>query len=121
MNEPTKEQIKEFWEWCGFCYRYVPYGSLQARELPESTDMTDTDKLCLTDPNGWESEYPSFELNNLFKWAVPKLLKLGMHSVEFVYDSNGIKCFLSPLSNWVRAENPTLALFWAAWAVKEGL
>uniref|UniRef100_A0A6M3JNV7 Uncharacterized protein n=1 Tax=viral metagenome TaxID=1070528 RepID=A0A6M3JNV7_9ZZZZ len=71
-EKPTNEQIKEFWEWCGFkvalgkLYWYPDKEFSPARRLP------------------------SVDLNNLFKYAVPKL---NMPVI------------------------PALALFWAIWEV----
>jgi len=97
-KEPTEEQIKELWEWCGFTYSYLP---------PH-----------FVTPNGesLDSE-PDIDLNNLFKWAVSKLIERGIHSIEFLYDEDGVRCFLAPLSNWTRDQDPALALFWAIYKV----
>lgn len=65
MEEPTKEQIKKFWEYF----------------------------------DDW-IEYPSIDLNNIFKYIVPKLKKEG---------------------DILEAENsePALALFWAIYRIIE--
>ena len=43
--KPTDEQVRKFWEWCGFTF-------------------------C---DDGIAATMPLIDLNNLFKWAVPKL------------------------------------------------
>ncbi len=51
-KEPTQEQVKEFWEWCGF--RVTPHY-----------------KWCVDPSNNYCGKYPPIDLNNLFLWAVP--------------------------------------------------
>lgn len=92
MSEPTQEQIKEFWEWCGFRYK-----------------ESDGPLACYWETsNGrtWGYKLPRVDLNNLFKYAVPKLDQSRYYkalSSIFYYDA--IK------------DDPALALFWALWAV----
>ena len=106
-EEPTKEQIREFWEWCGF-------------EFDERWSEFNPYK----DHNGviQHSRTP-IDLNNLFKYAVPKVIeKLDKQSVRF-------ECFYRFIENeWVWVywitddldhithaidEDPALALYWA--------
>ena len=93
MTEPTQKQIKEFWERCGFRWTVSKTGNYWVR----------------TDPSGTEGQmeviihYPSIDLNNLFKYAVPKL------QVEY-------RNWKSVLHNWVDEltgdyEKDTLSLF----------
>jgi len=118
--QPTEEQVKKFWEWCGFRYRYIPYGSLQARELPEYPDIADAQKYCLTDPNSCESDYPELDLNSLFKWAVPKVLESGIDVTVTAYRTSPVK-WQADLGYLMHTElDPALALFWAIWKVIEG-
>ena len=109
MKVPTEKQIKRFWEWCGFNFAgdegYVgfPNGTLH--------------------PIG---DTPPVDLNNLFKYAVPKLMKtnqwVGMISTQMskgtqytfvVYKSGDI---IGDSDN----TDPALALFWAIWKVIKG-
>lgn len=68
-KETSKEQIKEFWEWCGV--------------KPEEKLVYDIDGTPYIDHN-W---LPPIDLNNLFKWAVPKLIKSGIRISLRVNDS----------------------------------
>lgn len=120
MNEPTEAQIKEFWEWCGFRWEYVE----------------EVDDGFYNAPDGFTNEHldnnellPPIDLNNLFKYAVPKL--------DYKYQSVRIFSYYDDLNHrmfWfahvinkdtgdveyaivVGCENPALALFWAIWGV----
>jgi len=72
--EPTQEQIKEFWEWCGLVHISNPI-----KEVANSCEAMAMD----TPLNGWYKpdyskgsselvslrEVPKIDLNNLFKYA----------------------------------------------------
>lgn len=60
-KEPTNEQLKGCWEWCGF--KYDHWG----------------DDLFIIPPDKSEPlpEPPNLDLNNLYKYAIPKLKELG--------------------------------------------
>lgn len=104
MEPPSKDEIREFWEWCGFRW--------DGEDFPG--------KGFWLNPNGfsycWPNEHlTSFELlphiapNNLFKFAVPKL------KTEF-------RNWKSVLHDWVdeltgNYEEDTLALFWTIYGV----
>jgi len=102
----TDEQIKELWEWCGFRYR-------------ESEDSL----ACYWEANDgrtWGYDLPLINLNNLFKYAVPKA-----YSVKIIIDYTKelveckIKCFQRYYTG--KGETEELALFWAIYKVmKEG-
>lgn len=84
--QPTEEQIATLWRWCGFSVDGVGIYHCPDRisEIRHS---------------------PSITLNNLFKWAVPKLsssqrLKILLAWVYEVLDGT---------------VDPALALFWAIW------
>ena len=107
MDKPTDEQIKEFWEWCGFIYsgeirsmyqRY--YGWSYPRANGGFIDN--------------QSEPPSIDLNNLFKYAVPKLSGHQKASLPGYFKGNGT------LFEFLYVEDPALALFWAIWKVIHG-
>jgi len=109
MNEPTKEQLKELWEWLGFTHPTSIRG--------------------VKDPSGWwlypenptyaQFDAPKINLNNLFKYAVPKL--------KVVTLTNGFKGWTATINQGemingeVKAigesEDPALALFWAIYKV----
>ena len=63
MSEVNQEELKEFWEWCGFeRYRYQGNErTLMRWKYPDGSRNYVT---------------PNLDLNNLFKWAVPRTIKL---------------------------------------------
>ena len=92
-TEPTKEQIQKLWEWC------VGGDKLFSR----TTDGT----LVIS--------YEPIDLNNLFKYAVPKIYdylcrKGDYYKIKRIYKSLEYKDKLGKY-------NPELALFWAIWEV----
>ena len=105
MEQPTQEQIKEFWEWCGYIYG--------------------TNKGCWKHPDGNNRTYlPQITLNNLFKYAVPKLSYCFLSAV-WIDDNNRVEysCSVGHPDGEGKTdlmEDPALALFWALWQVKEG-
>ena len=120
MKEPTEAQIKKFWEWCGF--KYHSYGFFEY----EDRDTT------IEDPY-WESPQghrilspPKLTLDNLFKYAVPKVNWLylgkgimGQYGCEVrIYPNQGID-YTQGYSDYTY-NDPALALFWAIWEVIEG-
>ena len=67
MN-PTDEQIKKFWERCGFWQYTIWHGFMGLTSHKEWID-----------PKGdiYGDNLPPIDLNNLFKYAVPKLKRDG--------------------------------------------
>ena len=117
MNKPTQEQIKEFWEWCGCTLTY---------EMPLEGD---TPTYYGLNPQG-QIAYLRLDLNNLFKYAVPKLPFEKIHDQIFFihYATDEWRCQLGDY--WgdderrqtdilviEDAETPALALFWAIYKV----
>ncbi len=115
--KPTDEQVKEFWEKLGVkgeYYVHDTFGEFGGRV----TGM----------------KYPPIDLNNLFKYAVPKLLGGDRYLfITFDVTSNEaglVACEISTLRfsdegatriKWEASDNdPALALFWAIWAVFHG-
>ena len=114
MNEPTEEEIKRLWEWCGFKMGISPYG----------------DKCLYYPDGGWDSdadinsvELP-IDLNNLFKYGSPLFVSMACGSINeenwkgawakvITHDRQGI--------GEIREEGltPALALFWAIYKVIE--
>ncbi len=102
--KPTEEQIKKFWEWCGW-KRGVSAG-YKTWIYPEGFDA------------GLEGAYRKYEfyspdltLDNLFKYAVPELLVV---KAKFEV--------MHRLHDWLEQviiyeEDPTKTLFWAIWEV----
>ena len=71
MNQPTEEQIKEFWEWCG---------------------------IAKNDCDTWANGYPCYDsLDHLFKYAVPKLYpELKIYHIGFLTSQKDSKaCILN--------------------------
>ena len=105
INAPTQEQIKKFWEWCGFTD--VNYNSLGAIGQKWSGRFGGV-------KSGWQ--YLDIDLNNLFKYAVPKL----QYQVILKNIRDGWHCMLFNSEKErprIEATNkdPALALFWAIW------
>jgi hypothetical protein len=119
MNKPTEEQLKEFWERCGLKFESV---------LVES----DIDyHVSMWTLNGKEiSKYLALDLNNLFKYAVPKLMandySLRLTASKLVVDhSDSYNARITKFLNWekdiiIQGTDPALALFWAIWEVTHG-
>jgi hypothetical protein len=112
-KEPIQKQIKELWEKCGFKKLY-PWKHLYT--LPNSED----DSLWV-DMRDFEPD-----LNNLFKWAVPKVFRLGYNNLECRLDSrrdgDGYMWIISKYDGMVSRRSdyltdPALALFWAIYQV----
>ncbi len=109
-REPTQEQIQAFWEWCGFIH-----GSWQGWfELKDYGGKYIGDDL------------PTIDLNNMFKYAVPKLQDMGKPVCIWCYEHKGFKASIQTTDYVMRpvseseAEDPALALFWAIWEVTHG-
>jgi len=115
MKEPTEEQSVKLWKWCGCTVRpsedYQYYHSLYN---PDGDHIMSAIKIQ-------PCHYPTIDLNNLFKWAVPKLLK--RHTVEIIametkimasiyFDFDNDKTMITETD-----KDPALALFWAIWGV----
>lgn len=113
-GEPTQKQIDKVWEWCGFKYKEVlayPHGHIVMRWVA---------------PDGSKDfNYPPIDPNNLFKYAVPKLIRQG-HDVDLCTDDGyyfarirktyALKWHI----NTIGYLDPALALFWAIWKVVHG-
>ena len=107
MEKPTDAQIKAFWEWCGL----VQVNSSASTEVSNSCEAMALDRPI----NGWyKPDYekgtsklisfrdaPIIDLNNLFKYAVPKL------------GSNDMALLAKWIRQVVEGKDPALALFWA--------
>jgi len=99
MNQPTDVQLKRFWEWCGFQPRY---GGLIGQEHIIGWHYPNRDTHLKT---------PELTLNNLFKYAVPKLryALLQWSGQEWTAEVQ-----YPPFTGFIPAgSDPSLALFWA--------
>ena len=114
-KEPTQEQAKEFWEWCGFV-------GVRHNDMPYTT------KYLVHNGQKFH-KCPPIDLSNLFKYAVPRVPKFS--SVE-LYQELGlweavvwVNCKKTHQDTSVtykelfkgKDEDPAIALFWALWAV----
>ena len=111
IKEPTDEQIKEFWEWCGFWYNEKEMGSTWVGgKWHHRTHYYD-----------WR-ELPPIDLNNLFKYAVPKALdKLETRFDTLTNTVRGLEMlFAKWIQNMSRGYSVEDALFWAIYEVIHG-
>jgi len=120
-EQPTEEQLKKFWEWCGL--------ERPPKSCKERNHM-------VVRKGGYPFCQPvELDLNNLFKYAVPKL---GEWSIEFRLNlAELVECIitkkvhhndatdmLSCHPTWRivgegKDKDPALALFWAIYKVTE--
>jgi hypothetical protein len=110
IDTPTQAQLKKFWEWCGF------------KQLPTyRTYLLGDEHFTLL---------PDLDLNNLFKYAVPRL----SHSRRIIFNiHNGINNRIPKTitEGWIvdiesnefsylgADYDPALALFWAIYKLIE--
>jgi hypothetical protein len=143
-KQPTEAQIKEFWEWCGLgCvhdWQRDNYTPAWGHDCTKCGKQFRSSQWSRTNPPviGELSDYPPIDLNNLFKYAVPKLEipNYRLEHINFYPNWNEIDNYLcdltfsqrepdnySPYSCEVRTSQggtPALALFWAIWEVIHG-
>jgi len=123
MN-PTDEQIRKLWEWCGFIGRGRSYTGQEIWIAPDEIEWFDK---CVADihNDGYarmpekDSYYklPPIDLNSLFLYAVPKITPKTL-MMETYGDNGELKydwCVLSDKTNggiWNgNDKDPALALF----------
>jgi hypothetical protein len=100
--EPTQEQIKWFWEQCGFTWW-------------ETAEAWCFGKYEVS------RELPPIDLNSLFKYAVPKLSQYSFYMNELPWVRVTAGVIKPPHGKYTGRENiyviedkdPALALFWA--------
>ena len=90
MNEPTKEQIKWFWEQCGFEYD-DDWADDRPYKDPEGTIL-----------HNWKGA----DLKNLFKYDMSRL--------------DQAQYYKALSSIFLKSDNPALALFWARYTALGG-
>ena len=98
-KQPTEAQIKEFWEWGGW-----------------------KPAINYNDPTTSEEHPPLIDLNNIFKYAVPKLQDCGLRLHMLTQPRGGKDYFCSIGGKYlahacIYDKDPALALFWAIWEV----
>ena len=120
--KPTDEQVKEFWEWCGFKWEGDDtagfwLGSDSYTYCFPCIHLTPTEML------------PPIDLNNLFKYAVPKLEYVRLCWQPYLNKWSGSVMIRTlagvPNKDVVGGveitkgidKDPALALFWAIYKV----
>lgn len=116
-KQPTQEKIKEFWEWCGFHYQKLT--DLEPRYRHEGN-------LRWVYPTGDVGVLPPLDLNNLFRYAVPKLLNCNLYgNVPNAWKARvslppSEDVHVPPLVEGEWDNDPALAIFWSIWeAIKK--
>lgn len=118
-DKPTKEQVKEFWEWYGFKVEYCHH-KYCAYEDKNHTHIYPPDKVGKKNIDyGAINSYPKLDLNSLFKHAVPLALeKLARGKGGDIYLAKW-SLLIRWMEIWDIIKDPTLALFWVLRQVKE--
>ncbi len=93
ISEPTGAQIKEFWEWCGLIWGV---GGGWFEPIPKT----------------YLGDSLPIDLNNLFLYAVPKLLLSSDKINYYVVIREWYQILL------LHQVDPALALFWIIWEVR---
>jgi len=124
-KEPTREQVKEFWEWCGLKWFWNHNPECHCGEVDNDDSMR---SWHYKEKGEWKlatrfwHEQMAIDLNNLFKYAVPKIRRYLNAQSEI----DGIDTVKYPfhdfLKRWayaiaIKDEDPATALFWALWEV----
>lgn len=108
MNEPTKEQVEKFWEWCGFTK-----GNGSGYYYPNKQ---------VVDGAIWDSKLPKLDLNNIFKYAMPRFWVVDIKLIDAIFWSVFVS-YPAPPKGEVKSgkalveKDLALALFWAIWEV----
>jgi len=112
-KQPTQKQLKKFWEWCGLV------------EQESGSWYTDCFPAEYVD-----CQVPSLDLNNLFKYAVPKLEYAEVNygccqsfededgkviSRDFTFEAAVSIGAFEEHNATCENKDPALALFWAIW------
>ena len=115
-TEPTQEQLKKFWEWCGL--------DLKHRFEVADVGISICSKCGTTKPALLKlCSAPSLTLDNLFKYAVPKLQDMGYQIDIVCLEHKGFSVspfnVITSSNNIIEEKNDklVLALFWAIWEV----
>ena len=114
MNQPTKKQIQWFWEQCGWYFKQLrfPIGRWYYGSGIEGAWVSPDCEHLYT--------YPRIDLNSLFKYAVPFLVRWEMGSKQdgSVYAIACMKGQQFPSNT--DDKDPALSLFWAIYKAVGG-
>jgi hypothetical protein len=114
-KEPTEEQIKELWTFCGF--KITPNG---IQNKSGTWIKKNPDDYFY--PNKHWGKAPKITLDNLFKYAIPQIKKNGMN-YRISTDGDYLRIKLVYRTSDTASEIvgrdllPELALFWAIYEV----
>ena len=117
MKEPTQEQIKKFWVWCGF--RVVKSGTGKSLGYIYDIPVIDQRETWVYSNADEQEDPPEIDLNNLFKYAVPKIKQ---YNLTVFPDDVWAWHIVSEYGNVIFESlhtDPALALFWAIWEVMD--
>ena len=110
MTEPTEEQIKEFWEWCGLTiYEDDTTFTLWQDSRGKLVCCGHTDRML------------DIDLNNLFKYAVPKLKEHYRKLTESYLPEHYFHSIVPLMERWIdevaEDKDPAFALLSLIWEV----
>jgi len=117
-ERPTKEQVARLWKWCGFIVKPdEQYPTWEELFAPTGERIMGSKKIT-------PDLFPEIDLNNLFKWAAPKLEPIQIHfkrQTAYPEHIGEINCWFyyqeKQYAGW--GTTPTLALFWAIYDLIE--
>lgn len=125
MREPTKAKVKDFWELCGFTLEEI--SSLKSDEPYFVLHEPDGEQWDYWIGSSWDTEipvwklYPPIDLNNLFEYAVPKLIKvLIANNKKLTIWGARKRVFELWIESNILEKDPALALFWACYKAMKG-
>ncbi len=130
-KQPTREMIVELWEYCG---QIQEVSFVVESPLLSATYTTHKQIAFKPDLIGRENDNLNWDyfnwsrtvdLNNLFKYAVPKRQDKGDCISLIAYEGKGYGCLVTELFApepycEIKHTDPTLALFWTIWEVIHG-
>ena len=115
-----EQEEQEFWEWCGFKQLEAGRGGYHFRATKKVWNWLPPNE---TERHKSIPFLPRLDLNNLFRYAVPKLLEEKKNpalSITFTWDDAEDKCMcdISPY-NWGEDKDPAQALYQAIQGVRK--
>ena len=130
FKEPTDLQVKKFWEKCGFYSKVITSKSADFngiymdkngnfKKMPDTYERTLWHDPEITPDSGcrdyWYAEngLPPIDLNNLFRYAIPKVYEELCRKGRY-YKMMKIYKSVEYQAKWGEY-NPDIELFWAIW------